>query len=107
MWYRYVSGSAKSEWVQDGQPLGFQPDSGGHDYSFTKTGSNTLTIDNTGGSLTGMTVLIYRGGAYYSCTPTINGTNATYTAPITLTTGDKIIIRSQEGNYSYDSAALP
>ncbi len=111
MWYRYVYGSAKSDWVQDGLPLGFMPEvynaGNPRDYGYTKTGSTTLTMNNAGGELTGMTLLIYRGGTYNACTPTISGVNATYTAPVTLATGDVIVVRNPNGNYSYHSSALP
>jgi|GEM_PF-1933747 len=101
MWYRYINGTAKSIWVQDGYPNGYQPAKGGTQASdFVAVNSTSISFNNTNGIYNGYTLMAIRSGSWVSL-GTIGGNNQTFTVVV----GDQFVIKSPEGNYSYESAA--
>lgn len=101
MWYRYINGTAKSEWMEDGNPLAFMPVKGGwNKYDFTAEGTNTISFKNTGGVYNGWTLMTLNGSVW-----TNRGTINSVDQSFTVAAGDQIVIKSPAGNYSYASDA--
>lgn len=101
MWYRYINGTAKSEWMEDGNPLAFMPVKGGwNKYDFTAVGTNTISFKNTGGVYNGWTLMTLNGSVW-----TNRGTINSVDQSFTVAAGDQIVIKSPAGNYSYASDA--
>lgn len=100
MWYRYIDGSAKSAWVDDGHPLGFRPEAYGTGaYDYVPVSSTSLTFNNTGSVYDGFELWAIRSGTWTSL-GTISSVNQAFN---NVQAGDILLLRNADGNYSYEA----
>jgi len=97
-YYRYISGTAKSAWVEDGNPIGNMPAAfGTNSCDFLPVSSTSLTLNNTGNTYTGGTLWAVRVDGYHNL-GAITGVNQSYS---NVQQGDDLVVMNAAGNYSY------
>jgi uncharacterized repeat protein (TIGR02543 family) len=95
-WYRYISGTAKSSWVQDGNPMGVLPvKDGTHEYDFLAVNATHITFNNTSGIYNGSSLYAFRSGSYV-----LLGEISSPNQSFTVFANDQLVIRNPNGNYS-------